>query len=283
MRKIINSVDAKKSVFHCIVNGRKVAFYLTNRLSKIFMDYLNKGVLVDFEISNTRRKIDNYRAYQVAYFNEIKIIKTGRTIYNHIKLKGDMLDFLEERYYYLIVDLEMTMPRYREKRFVPEIIQYGFVLVEYRGKTILEDHSYIFPVKQIPLSKRTINFLNLDLEMFNTKAQPYNYFYNNLLDIIKKYQPKIVVWGKNDIAAIQSSYKIHNKKVITEPTDFVDLSKLHKDYFNLKDDLGLFKAYETYYDQKHKQVHSAKEDAVITKSVFEAFINYINTDLNGKQ
>lgn len=283
MRKIINSVDAKKSVFHCIVNGRKVAFYLTNRLSKIFMDYLNKGVLVDFEISNTRRKIDNYRAYQVAYFNEIKIIKTGRTIYNHIKLKGDMLDFLEERYYYLIVDLEMTMPRYREKRFVPEIIQYGFVLVEYRGKTILEDHSYIFPVKQIPLSKRTINFLNLDLEMFNTKAQPYHYFYNNLLDIIKKYQPKIVVWGKNDIAAIQSSYKIHNKKVITEPTDFVDLSKLHKDYFNLKDDLGLFKAYETYYDQKHKQVHSAKEDAVITKSVFEAFINYINTDLNGKQ
>lgn len=283
MRKIINSVDAKKSVFHCIVNGRKVAFYLTNRLSKIFMDYLNKGVLVDFEISNTRRKIDNYRAYQVAYFNEIKIIKTGRTIYNHIKLKGDMLDFLEERYYYLIVDLEMTMPRYREKRFVPEIIQYGFVLVEYRGKTILEDHSYIFPVKQIPLSKRTINFLNLDLEIFNTKAQPYNYFYNNLLDIIKKYQPKIVVWGKNDIAAIQSSYKIHNKKVITEPTDFVDLSKLHKDYFNLKDDLGLFKAYETYYDQKHKQVHSAKEDAVITKSVFEAFINYINTDLNGKQ
>lgn len=281
MRKIIYSIDAKNKVMFCLINGKKVAFYLTNRLSKTFMDYLDKGVLVDFEISSTVRKFDNYRAHQIAHFNEIKIIKTGRTIYNHEKLKGDMLDFLEEKHYYLIMDLEMTMPKYREKRFSPEIIQYGFVLVEYRGKTILKDHSYIFPINQVPLSQRTVKFLTLDLEMFNAKAQPYNYFYDKLLEITEKYEPKIVVWGKNDIAAIQSSYRIHNKKAITQPSDFVDLSKLHKDYFNLRNDLGLFKAYETYYKKRHEQVHSAQEDAVITKSVFEAFINYINTDLNG--
>ena len=103
-----------------------------------------------------------------------------------------------------------------------------------------------------------------------------------MLTIINKYHPKIVVWGKNDIQAIQASYKLHNKKALTKSTDFVDLSKLHKDYFNLRDDLGLFKAYETYYKKAKEQIHSAKEDAKITKNVFEAFITYINSDINGK-
>lgn len=256
-----------------------MSFYLTKRLSKIFMDYLDKGVLVDFEISKTKRKIANYQAYQVAYFNEVKLLKTRRKIYSHSALKLDMLEFLEKKDYYLIVDLEMTMPRYRERKFKPEIIQYGFVLVEYRGKTVLEDSAYILPVKQTRLSKRTINFLNLDYELFYEKAKPYKHFYNSLLEIFKKYQPKIVVWGKNDISAIQISYNIHNMKAITNENDFVDLSKLHKDYFNLKDDLGLFNAYETYYNKKHKQIHSAKEDAVVTKNVFEAFVNYISNDI----
>jgi len=282
VRRIIHSVDENNNLFYCIINGRKVAFYLTKRLAKVFMAYLDEGVLVDFEISETVKKFENFKAHQIAYFNEIKILKSNKTIYNHAKLKSDMLEFLEDKSYYLIADLEMTMPSYRQKKFIPEIIQYGFVLVEYRGKTVLEDSSYIFPIKQIPLSKRTVKFLKLDQGEFNSKAQPYNHFYTSLEEIVNEYQPKIVVWGKNDIVAIEESYKLHNKLPLTKPTDFIDLSKLHKDYFNLRNDLGLFKAYETYYQVRANQIHSAKEDAKITKNVFEAFINYINEDINVK-
>lgn len=282
MRRIIFNTDDQNNIFYCIVNGQKVAFYLTKRLAKVFMGYLDKGVLVDFEVSDTNKSFGLVKAIQVAYFNEIKILKSNKTIYNHDILKSDMLEFLEDKSYYLIADLEMTMPGYRVRKFTPEIIQYGFVLVEYRGKTVLEDSSYIYPVKQTPLSKRTVKFLNLDLDEFNQKAQPYNLFYDRLKEITEKYNPKIVVWGKNDIVAISESYKIHNKTPLTDHTDFVDLSRLHKDYFNLRNDLGLFKAYETYYEVVKDQIHSAKEDAKITKNVFEAFINYINTDVNGK-
>lgn len=279
MKRIITDVDKNLNVFKCDMGGRKKAFYLTNRLAKIFMTYLDKGVLVDFEVFDHKKKIDNYMAYQVSHFNLIKILNSGRTIYDHQQLKNDMADFIEDKPYYLFVDLEMTMPQYRQKRFVPEIIQYGFVLKEHRGKTITKDSSYIFPVKQIPLSRRTVKFLKLDVEKFNQKAQPYACFYDALEKIIKKYNPKIVVWGKNDITAMELSYKLHNKVPLTNADDFVDLLKLHKDYFNLRDDLGLFKAYETYYDKNPKQRHDAKDDAIVTKDVFKAFVSYMSEDL----
>ncbi|HHW80058.1 MAG TPA: hypothetical protein GX742_04540, partial [Acholeplasmataceae bacterium] len=63
---------------------------------------------------------------------------------------------------------------------------------------------------------------------------------------------------------------------------FVDLLKLHKDYFNLRNDVGLFKAYETYYEKNAEQVHDAKADAKITKKVFDAFLQYSIKELNDK-
>ena len=62
---------------------------------------------------------------------------------------------------------------------------------------------------------------------------------------------------------------------MTDANDFIDLLKLHKDYFNLKDDLGLFKAYQVYYKIDETQAHDAHDDALITKQVFDAFIDYI--------
>lgn len=50
MKRIVHSVDASKSVFYLILDGRKIGFYLSNRLSKIFFSYLDHDVLVDFEI-----------------------------------------------------------------------------------------------------------------------------------------------------------------------------------------------------------------------------------------
>ena len=101
------------------------------------------------------------------------------------------------------------------------------------------------------------------------------FFYKDLERVIETYHPKLVVWGKNDISALKDSYEMHQKVSLTYEQDFIDLLKLHKDYYNLKDDLGLFKAFKTYYDVEELQVHDAKDDAAVTKYVFDAFMSYM--------
>ena len=52
----------------------------------------------------------------------------------------------------------------------------------------------------------------------------------------------------------------------------MDLLKLHKDYYNLENDIGLFKAYKMYFNDDLDQAHNAYEDALITKHVFDGFL-----------
>lgn len=278
MRLMIESVDHKNRTFTCKIGNQLISFYLTNRLAKIFLEHLSEDVLVDFEITGKRRTVNNKKVFHVAYFNLIKNYKNDIVIYDHSKLKRDMVNFLDSNKHYLFLDLEMTMAYFRQKRFVPEIVQYGYLLVNDRGETVIKGSNYVETTLQKRINKRTISFLKLDINKYHESKISFKEFYNELDNVIKKYSPKIVVWGKNDIQALDHGYKIHNLKPVTNQYDFVDLLKLHKDYFNLHNDLGLFKAYETYYKEEINQVHDAKDDAVVTKKVFDAFIKYSKTD-----
>ncbi|MCR3906219.1 MAG: exonuclease domain-containing protein [Tenericutes bacterium] len=276
MRKIIHSVDPKLKIFYMIFNGRKLGFYMTNRLSKTFFPYLRKGVLIDFEITARMKKIGNMKYYQVAHFNQIISLQPYVVHYDLYKLREDMRTVLASNKYYLFIDFEMTMPGYRDRDcFKSEIIQVGYVLSEAKGNIILQDGYYILPKERRTLSRRTKRFLKLEEETFFNEATEYENFYQKLQDIINIYQPKFVCWGKNDVTALNDSYEFHDKKRLTLDQDFIDLLKLHKDYFNLRDDLGLFKAYKTYYQVDFEQAHDAKDDALVTKYVFDAFLDYM--------
>lgn len=274
MKLIIKDIDYKNKTFYCYVGGKKTGFYLTNRLSKIFFESLSVGFLVDFEITERQKRVNNRLYHQVLHFNEIRNLRNKHSYYNHKKLKEDMVKFLSQRKYVLFLDLEMTIPYMRQRNFKPEIVQYGLYLVDSTGKSIFEDSSYILPKLQNPVSRRTFKFLNINEDLFYSESKDYSKFYNTMKELIDKYDPKIVVWGKNDIIAINHSYHIHNKESLTTKDDYIDLLKLHKDYFNLRNDLGLFKAYETYYEKSFVQVHDAKADAKITKKVYDAFLEY---------
>lgn len=278
MRLIIKRINYKNQTFSCIVGNQLVDFYLTNRLSKLFLDHLSTEVIVDFAVSGKTKTIDQRKAYEVSHFNFIKNYKNDITIYDHSQLKQDMIGFLESNDYYLFLDLEMTIPFYRQRDFIPEIVQYGYLLVNNKGETVIKNGDYVKTKIQKNINKRTIRFLKLDINIYNQTKIPFIDFYNQLKDIITKYNAKIVVWGKNDIQALNYGYKIYKLKPLTNDYDFVDLLKLHKDYFNLRNDLGLFKAYETYYDETIKQTHDAKDDAKITKKVFDAFLEYSNIE-----
>jgi len=275
MRKIIYHIDANHPIFYIILEGRKIGFYLSNRLSKIFMSYLDQGVLVDFEIQPKMKKIGNMYYYQVAHFNQIIRLNPYQIHYDLFHLRDEMKSVLDQHRYYLFIDFEMTMPGYQLEAFRPEIIQVGYVLAQAQKDAILQDGYYVLPKEDRILSKRTKRFLKLDEASFFQEAVPYEVFYDKLKAIMDTYHPKLVVWGKNDLSALHDSFILHQQTKLTQDDDFIDLLKLHKDYFNLKDDLGLFKAYQTYYNVEYDQSHDAKDDAMVTKLVFDAFLSYM--------
>jgi sporulation inhibitor KapD len=275
MKRIIVSTDQHNKVFFVIYSGRKVGFYLSNRLAKTFFSYLKKGVMVDFEIAPKLKKISHISYYQVAFFNQIVSLQPYFVHYDLFKLRKDMQEVLEANRHYLFIDFEMTMPGYHDQTFHPEIIQVGYVLSEAKQEPIHSDGYYVLPKEKRILSKRTKRFLNLEEDDFFSQAIPFDVFYEKLKSIMEQYHPKLVVWGKNDLTALNDAYQMHQKPALTHDMDFIDLLKLHKDYYNLKDDLGLFKAYKTYYAIEFDQTHDAKDDAVVTKLVFDAFLNYM--------
>ncbi len=275
MRHIIHEINDQDHTFYVVIEGRKIGFHLTNRLSKTFWIFLGKGVLVDFEIGPRRKKIKKAWVYQVAFFRQIIELQPYRIYYDIDQLRKEMKKVLANQKYYLFIDFEMTMPGYKPRAFTPEIIQAGYMLAEAKGETMIDEGYYVLPLLDTKLSKRTQKFLNLDELYFYESAIHYDDFYDKLKMIVDTYHPKFIVWGKNDISALNDSYRLHHKEALTVDTDFIDLLKLHKDYFNLKDDLGLFKAYQAYYDIDETQAHDALDDAHVTKQVFDAFIDYI--------
>ncbi len=275
MKQIIQGISEREHVFYLVIEGRKIGFYLTKRLAKTFWPFLDRGVLVDFEIGPRRKRINKSYVYPVTFFRQIIELQPYRVYYDIDRLRKEMKDVISHQKYYLFIDFEMTMPGYKPSGFIPEIIQAGYMLAEAKGKTLIDEGFYVLPLIKTTLSKRTQKFLKLDELHFYETAIHYDDFYDKLKLIVDTYHPKFVVWGKNDISALNDSFKLHHKRPLTEKTDFIDLLKLHKDYFNLKDDLGLFKAYQTYYEIEETQCHDALDDAHITKHVFDAFIDYI--------
>ncbi|MGI6781653.1 MAG: exonuclease domain-containing protein [Acholeplasmataceae bacterium] len=273
MKYIIYDINKKKNTFYCLINGQKVGFYLTKSLQKIFIDYLDSGYLVDFEINDFYKSINKMKHYQVSYFNKIEQLKPYRVLYDLEVLRDDMKKVITQYDNYLFLDFEMTMPPYSHKNpFVAEIIQFGAILTDNKGNELLERNYYVSPQKRPSI--RTIKFLDLDLDEFQKEAKAYEHFYLDLKQILKTYQPKIVVWGKNDIIALDDSYKINELMPLTDDHNFFNLLVLHKDYFNINQDIGLFKAYQTYFpDNKIRlQKHNALDDARVTKSIFFEFL-----------
>lgn len=282
MRTFIHSTDTKQKLFYAVVNNKKETFYLPNRLAKVFLTILKKGILVDFEVTSPVIKlVDNHKVsvYPVSHFNLIMQLKPNRVLYDLKQLRLDMKRVLKKYQYFLFLDLEMSMPGYKKGPHIPEIIQVGYVLADKAGNVIKDNGYFVRAVQEDAINKRTIKFLDLDENKYYGKALDYDLFYMDLEALIKTYKPQIVTWGKNDVQALNIGYDLHKVKPLTSDKQFIDLLKLHKDYFNLPNDIGLFQAYKKYYKPEEELVqdHDARLDAIITKDVFDAFMNLINT------
>ncbi len=273
MKSVIKEYNEKLNTFKVIIEDKEKYFYLTKKDAKKYEEMLFSGAFVDFEVSTQEKKIDKISYTRVTHFNKIGFFtERGLKItFDNNLIKEEIIKVMWRFKHYLFIDIEMSMPSYYHTgTHQAEIVQVGYLLTDKNLNVIKKADYYLKPSNGRFVSKRTLKFLNVKREVFND-AKEYDYFYEDLKGMLKTYKPKIVVWGKNDILVLKDSYKINKKDALTTSRSFIDLLKIHKNYFNLKDDLGLFKAYETYYNKSLPQSHDAYEDAKIMLEVFKYF------------
>jgi sporulation inhibitor KapD len=272
MRVIIYSVDEEKRILYIRHQRRLIKLILSYKNAAIFLPILQKGYLIDVDV----KKI-HIHLYKIKTFKQVISLKPYRIMYDLDMLRLDMQDFMNHIHHFVFIDFEMSMPSYQHKGFFQsEIIQFGLIVTDQQFNHLYESMHYIYDVKRKPLTERTKKFLQLDQETYDQKAMPYDLLYETLSYIKKTYHPKWVVWGKNDVQVLKDSFSIHQKSPILDSNDFVDLLKLHKDYYHLKDDLGLLKAHSMYYKQAISQSHDALDDAKMTLKITQAFMKLMH-------
>ncbi len=251
-------------------------FYFQNSQMNTFKRYLYQDNWIDLEYDDSRTvRKGQYNAYVISYLYRIEALgKFDRVIYyDKVMINKSLNNFLNSLDNTMFLDLEMTMPSYKfkGKGFKTEIIQAGLLIINHKGEELYRYSNYIKPKLTTELTKRAEDFLGIKSDEFYAKAIDYSLFYSDFKEIIDKYNPTIVVYGKNDILVLNESYSINGVKSLKNKTRFVNLCQLIKNYYELRNDPGLFKLYKLYYNCDDVQVHDAFNDCEVTKEVFLSF------------
>ena len=147
-----------------------------------------------------------------------------------------------------------------------------------KNDEIIEEYSQIIkPTTHPILTKRTLKFLEITQEDVDNGIN-YKDFYEHFSQLVEKYAPAIIVWGRNDFLALRESYKLNKLPSLKKRTRYINLLKIHKNYFNLKNDLGLFNALKLYTSDNGRQIHNALEDAMATYKIFKGFQLVLNNE-----
>jgi len=196
--------------------------------------------------------------------------------YDLKNIKSGTKDLVNELGVKMFLDLEMSMHPYKQdKNFKQEIIQVGIHMVDKEGHIIYKYNELVKPTIHKKLTRRTIKFLKLTQEEVD-QGIPFSEFYFEFRRLIEKYDPAVIVWGRNDFLALRDGYKINELPSLHKKTRYINLLKVHKNYYNLKNDLGLFNALSLYQERPDKQAHNAYEDAFVTSLIFDGFKKVVN-------
>lgn len=268
MRAIVYKIDERKKIVWIKKRKKLISYTLSNKMAKMYLNVLFRGVLIDFDFEFSLKK-----SHKMIHLNQIVSLKPYRIIHDTFQLRKDMFHVVSKINNYVCIDFEMNMPAYghKGKTFQSEIIQYGFIVTNKHFQELERGSNYVFTKSHSLLSDRTLKFLKLDMNAYLEKAISYHTFYDHIRHMKETYQPKFVIWGKNDLQVLNESFVLHQKEKFTHDLDFIDLLKLHKDFYDLKDDLGLLSAFNTYYEPLENQAHDALTDALMTSKIMKAF------------
>ena len=256
------------------------SFYFQRGLFKNFKSFLTTGEIIDLFCYDEKVIKNKQYVYQVMYINELTLITKNvkRVFYDKKLIKESIKEFFDSLNYRLFIDTEMTMPGYKNDKFLAELIQAGFFVVDKNNNVIEEYNFHIRPSVAKYINKRTKEFLHLSNDIKKEEVSYYK-FYNKFKSIINKYKPAIITFGKNDKLYLESSFKVNNLPEIPN-LRFVNLAHIIKNYYNLQSDPGLFNLYEKFYKEERFQSHDALDDALVLKDVYDAFLKDIKGDKN---
>ena len=286
IKGIIYNVDVKHKTISIKFNNHLKFFYFQNNLMKRFKKYLYKGNCITLVCEDSKEDRGGYSSNQVIYVVEVFVpTKNGKKVlYNKDELNRSLLSFFESLEYKMFLDIEMTMPNYSQSNdFIPEIIQAGYFIVDKSGNIVETENFYIRPTKSYHINKRTRDFLHIDNKTISKQAVSYYKFYNKFKSVLNKYRPAILTFGKNDKLFIERSYTINELPSLSFMSRFVNLSQLIKNFYELRNDPGLFSLYEQYTGNPDYQAHDALEDAKVTYTVYQNFIKDIKRNINRKK
>ena len=281
----IHTIDIKNKLVGILINKKIQFYYFQNSQMNLFKRYLYVGNWVEIEYDENHKIIKGKKeAFVVSFVYKISSIdKYNKIIYYDKKMLNTSLsNFLKSLGNIMVLDFEMTMPSYnfKGKGFKAEIIQAGYMIINGEGEEITRYSKYIKPKLQPKLSKRAEDFLKLDSFEFEANAISYDEFYEEFSEVLDIYKPVILVYGKNDIIVLNDSYAINDKPSLSYKTRFINLCQLIKNYYDLRNDPGLFKLYKIYYDNQDIQIHDAFNDSEVTALVFKAFKDEVNLKTN---
>lgn len=288
MRRIygpIRTIHYKKRTIELLVGSKVEQFSLTRKQMKDFAPYFKVGLFVDFMCDKTPKKKTGMYASNIQYFLRIFRTRFRRpVVFFDVKaIRTSLKKLIEKKQNRMFLDLEFTMPSYNNDpnfSFKAEIIQYGAIIEDPDGKIIHQETNLVWPTNIKSLNGRVFKFLNIDMDDFD-KAISYLDFYENMKHIMETYQPAIYVWGKNDFLVLENSYIMHHMESITTRDQFINFLQILKNYFNSKNDIGLFKALALFKDHVDidEQTHDALIDASVLREVFYEFKKLINNPI----
>lgn len=274
----ILSFDEHDRIIAIRHNNQIRTYYLQRSMLNTIGRYIAIGRFIQFYIKDEYRLYRGRKVYTVEYVIKIMAIRYRKNIvfYDYKDVQSGTRNLINGLKYKMFLDLEMSMHPYRkDKDFKQEIIQAGIHLVDERNKLVYKYNKVIQPTLHKKLSKRTLKFLEITQEDVN-HGIPFSEFYETFTKLIRRYDPAIIVWGRNDFLALRDAYKINNLPCLKKHTRYINLLKLHKNYYNLKNDLGLFNALRLYEDAPDAQTHCAYEDAYVTYMIYRGFSRVLN-------
>ena len=282
MKKIISGrilcIDEEDRIISIKVKKQILFFYLQRSIVNRIGKYLSISRFVQFVIDDEKRVYRGRKVSNIDYIMKVMEIRRRKNIvfYDVSNIQEGTKDLINSLNTKMFLDLEMSMHPYtQDKNFKQEIIQVGYYIVNKNNEIVEEYSEIIKPTIHKKLTKRTLKFLEISQYDVDDGLE-YHEFYAHFKQVVEKYAPAIVVWGRNDFLALRESYKINKLPSLKKKTRYINLLKMHKNYFNLKNDLGLFNALKLYTEPNGTQMHNALEDAYATYQIFNGFKQVLN-------
>lgn len=281
----IQSLNISIPRFSLHLNGELIHFYITTLHYQLIKQHYQPGDFIHF--SYNPNPVKNGKTYYYVITDikpDMRKDKNSDDLLHKAILENDLknqLQLINQATYYAFLDLEFSMsgPEFKGVKFEPEIIQFGIIVADQAGNMIERFSAYVKPNKFLQLSNLTKDFLKIT-DTTLTYGITYQDFYNYIKEIIARYQPVFMVWGVSDGFILENSYQINNVEPLFTSTPLIDLQRIHRQYYQISQDIGLYNAIKSYDLYEGTQLHDAIVDALVLKKIYFRFKQNIEANEN---